>query len=307
MLRGLTALVVLATAVEANEARPLNAKDEALLQKLEARIDAIDRGFDGAIGVAIQDLASGRAILRHADEVFPTASVIKLAVLVELFRQDQRGGAARLIDPYVADADDVIGDSPMLQGMTPGVTRLTNRDLATFMIGVSDNGATNVLIERVGLESVNGLLEGLGLKETRLRRKMLDVAAARAGRENTATPRELLALLAGLQRGELMDAPHTEGCIAALGTPKHSYLGIPENVRIATKTGSLEGVRAEAGIVFATSRPFVIVVMTGLAGDEGAAEGVIAGIGLAAFQAFERLGRSTPHGRVLYPRVERSP
>jgi beta-lactamase class A len=159
----------------------------------------------------------------------------------------------------------------------------------------------------VGLESVNGLLQELGLKQTRLRRKMLDVDAARAGRENTATPRELLELLGKLQRGELLDAAHTKDCISVLGTPKHSYLRLPEEVRIATKTGSLEGVRAEAGLVFATRRPFAIVVMTAMAGDEKAAEDVIGAIGTASLQAFERLGRSTPQGRVLYPRAEQSP
>jgi beta-lactamase class A len=314
MLCGLAVLAVAVTSVEATEPRPLNPKDDALLQKLEARIDAIDRDFDGVLGVAIQDLASGRLILRHADEVFPTASVIKIAVLAELFRQDQqaRDGKARLMDPYVADAKDVIDGSSMLQGMTPGVTRLTNHDLATFMIGVSDNGATNVLIDRVGLDNVNGLLEGLGLKETRLRRKMLDVAAAKQGRENTSTPLELLTLLTRLRRGDVFDEAHTAGFLAALATPSHqgaldSFLRVPEGVPHATKTGWLEGMRAEAGFIFATRRPFAIVVMTSLAGDEKAAEDVIAAIGAAALQAFERLGRSTPQGRVLYPRGEQSP
>ena len=314
MLRSMAALLVFAGSAQAAEPRPLNAKDEALLRKLEAHIDAIDRGFDGALGVAIQDLASGRTILKNADEAFPTASVIKIAVLAELFRQDQqsRNGTARLADAYVADAKDVIDGSSMLQGMTPGVTRLTNRDLATFMIGVSDNGATNVLIDRVGLDNVNGLLEGLGLKETRLRRKMLDVAAAKQGRENTSTPLELLTLLTRIQRGDVLDEAHTAGFLAALATPSRqgaldSFFRVPEGVPHATKTGWLEGIRAEAGFIFATKRPFAIVVMTGLAGDEKAAEDVLGAIGAAALQAFERLGRSTPQGRVLYPRGEQSP
>ena len=106
----------------------------------------------------------------------------------------------------------------MLAGMTPGVTRLTNHDLATFMIGVSDNGATNVLIERVGMERVNARLDALGLRETRLRRKMMDVAAARAGRENTATPRELASLLSKLESGDVLDPAHTRSCLEALAS-----------------------------------------------------------------------------------------
>ena len=306
-MTGLTvlALVVLTLGVAAGAAEPraLNPKDEALLKKLEARIDAVEARFDGALGVAIVDLASGRELLRLPDEVFPAASLIKVAVLVELLRQDQSGKGARLADSYLVDAKDLVPGSPMLAGMTAGVTRLTNRDLATFMIGVSDNAAANVLIDRVGLEQVNALLEGLGLRQTRLRRKMMDVAAAKAGLENTATPGELARLLEKLQREELLDHTHSEGLLQTLSaTPRKSFLGLPEGVRAATKWGSLEGIRSEAGIVFATGRPFVIVVMAALAGDEAHAEALIAEIGHAAFETFDRIGRGTPEGRVLYPR-----
>jgi beta-lactamase class A len=303
-MRGGVALALsVAAAAGAAEQRAPGAKHEALLKKLEARIDAVDAGFDGALGVAIVDLASGRELLRLADEVFPAASIIKVAVLAELFRQDQSGRGARLSDGYLVDAKDLVPGSAMLDGMTPGVTRLSNRDLATFMIGVSDNAATNVLIDRVGLEQVNLLLDGLGLRQTRLRRKMMDVAAAGAGQENTITAREAAALLAKLHGEEVLDASHTGGFWKALATPKQSFLGLPEGTRYASKTGSLEGVRGEAGIVFATSRSFVIVVLTALAGDETRAEAVIAEIGRAAFEAFDRLGRATPEGRVLHPRA----
>jgi beta-lactamase class A len=149
---------------------------------------------------------------------------------------------------------------------------------------------------------VNGLLDSLGFTKTRLRRKMMDIPAAKAGRENTAAPAELADLLVAVQAGKVLDAAHTAGFLKALATPKDSYLRLPEGTRLATKTGSLEGVRGEAGIVFATNRPYVVVVLTALAGDGRPAEQALAAIGNASFETFDRIGRSTPLGRVLYPR-----
>src|SRR5207245_4060797 len=124
----------------------------------------------------------------------------KIAVLAELYRQQQQGAGggpnpAKLTDPYTVNAADLVPDSDIMGGLTPGVTRLTLRDVATRMIAVSDNSATNVLIDRVGMESVNAMLAGQGFSATRLRRKMMDLKAAQQGRENVASPRELAQLL----------------------------------------------------------------------------------------------------------------
>ena len=267
----------------------------------------LDRGLDGVLAVVIKDLTDGRTIRINADLVMPTASTIKIAVLAELYRQEgQRGRgeegrreAARLGDLYVVDSADVIPESDILAGLTPGVTRLTNRDLATLMIGVSDNGATNVLIRRLGMERVNGLLDSLGLRETRLRRRMLDLAAARAGRENTATARELVALLEALWGPRLLAPGLREDFFRILATPKERYLPrlLPPEARIASKPGWLEGVRADAGIGMVPNRPFAIAVMVSYAGDESAAERAISEIGLMAWSHFEQLARSSPYGR----------
>jgi len=84
-----------------------------------------------------------------------------------LYRQDQeaRGGAqgkAKLADVYMFDPKDLIEDSQIMAGLTPGVSRITNRDLAQFMVAVSDNAATNILYDRVGKDNVNAMLRGLG-------------------------------------------------------------------------------------------------------------------------------------------------
>ncbi|MGQ0703633.1 MAG: serine hydrolase [Gemmatimonadales bacterium] len=278
-----------------------SAKLDVLWQKLEQRVAELDRRLDGVLAVAIKDLTDGRTVGLRPDAVMPVASTIKIAVLAELYRQDQSGKGARLDDPYVVDSADAIPESDLLAGMTHGLTRLTNRDLATFMIGVSDNGATNILIRRLGMDRVNRLLDSLGLKETRLRRRMLDLAAARAGRENTATPGELVGLLEALWKPGLLEPGGRDDFFRLLATPKERYLPrlLPADARIASKPGWLDGVRADAGIGFVANRPFAIAVMITYAGDGRAAEQIIAELGLAAWEHFDRIGRSSPYGRVI--------
>lgn len=290
------------------------AKEGLLFEKVEAAIAAEDRSFDGVLGVAVLDVSSGRRILHNADEVFPTASTIKIAVLAELYRQSEQAasgmaGRARLTDPYTFRAADVVADSFIMAGLTDGVTRVTNRDLGTFMVAVSDNAATNVLIDRLGFDNVNALLVGLGLSETRLRRKMMDLGAARDGRENVATPRELVDLLEAVYRGKVLGKDATDDFLTILSLGKDSPIPrlIPEDVRIANKPGALEGVRCDAGIVYATGRPFILAVMTSYAADERAAEALISRIAAVAYESFERMGRSSPYGRIISERNSGSP
>src|SRR5882724_7803833 len=146
-------------------------KRQALWQKLEDSIDEVDRNLDGSMGIAILDLTDGHKYLLHANDVFAQASSIKICVLAELYRQAQQG-KLKLTDMYTVSVSDLVQDSDIMGGLTPGVTKITLRDLATMMVAVSDNSATNVLIDRVGMKNVNALLDSLGLKQTRLRRKM---------------------------------------------------------------------------------------------------------------------------------------
>jgi len=280
-----------------------------LWQKLEARVAEVDDGLDGALGVAILDLTDGHELTRDAERVFPTASTIKLAILLELYRQEQQGragqaGVARLADPYVFDPKDLVPDSQIMAGLTPGVTRVTNRDLAQFMLAVSDNSASNVLQDRVGMDHVNATLRALGLTQTKLRRKMMDLAAARRGDENVATPHELVRLLAALYHGNALAPDLTAALLEQLSVRKEKSaipLLLPDDVRVANKPGSLEGVRTDTAIVYAPGRPFALSVMTAYARDERAAEAAISAIALLAYRHFETLGKASEYGRTLGP------
>jgi beta-lactamase class A len=284
-------------------------KQQVLWQKLESSIRGIDHDLDGVLGVAIEDLTTGQKFFLRQDEVFPQASSIKIAVLAELYHQSQLSaqGApsnAKLSDLYTVNAADLVADSDIMLGLTPSVTRLTNYDLATMMVAVSDNSAANVLIDRVGMENVNALMDSLGLTHTRLRRKMMDLKAADEGRENISTPREMMTLLEQIYRGKVLNKEMTEGFLKMLSTHKASYIprDLPEGVRIANKPGELEAVRNDSGIVFAQNRPYVICVMTTYLRSERDGEDAITRVSSATYRMFDRLGRASEYGRVVSPR-----
>jgi beta-lactamase class A len=281
-------------------------RDDLLWKKLSDRVAEIVERFDGVMGVAIADLTDDRAILKNADRVFPTASSIKIAILLELYHQDQEArtgvaGKAKLDDVYTFDPKDLVEDSQIMAGLTPGVTRVTNRDLAQFMIAVSDNAAANILIDRVGRENVNAMLRSLGLVKTTLRRKMMDVAAARRGEENISTPQEIVRLLEAIYRGKALNKELTAAFIQQLSTLKESYIPreLPAGIQIANKPGNLEGVRTDSGILFVRNRPFAMSVMTAYDRDERAAEHAISEIALNAYHYFEMRGKTSDYGRIM--------
>jgi beta-lactamase class A len=283
-----------------------SSKQEVLWEKLESDIHEIDRTLDGVMGVAIVDLTTGQKLFLHENEMFPQASSIKIAVLAELYHQAHQSasgasGKAKLTDLYTVDARDLVQDSDIMLGLTPGVTRVTNRDLATMMVAVSDNSACNVLIDRVGMENVNSLLDSLGLTRTRLRRKMMDVKAAAEGRENVSTPREMMTLFELIYQGKVFNKELTDDFFKMLSTHKDSAISrdLPDGIRSADKPGELEAVRTDSGIVFAQKRPYVICVMTSYLHNERDGSEAIARISAAAYRMFDRLGRASEHGRVV--------
>jgi beta-lactamase class A len=197
----------------------------------------------------------------------------------------------------------LVPDSDIMNGLTPGVTRVTLRDLATMMVAVSDNAATNVLIDRVGMPNVNAMLDSLGLTHTRLRRKMMDLESAKQGRENISTPHEMMTLLDAVYHGKLLNKESTEDFFKMLSTNKESFIprDLPPDLKVANKPGELEAVRNDSGIVFVEGHPYVICVMTGFLRNEREGEEAISKISLETWRMFDRLSRATEYGRVVSP------
>lgn len=275
-------------------------KQQLLWQKLQEDLRSVDHHLDGIMGLAVKDLTSGQEFYINGDEIMPQASSIKIAILAELYRQAQQG-RLKLTDDYIVRREDMVPGSGIVLGLTPGVTRVTLRDLATFMIAVSDNSATNVLIDRVGMDNVNSMLGTMGLRSTHLRRKMMDLRAASEGRENVSTPHEMMALLEAIYRGKLLNKELTEDYIKVLSTHKESAMlqGLPDGVMAANKPGELEAVRNDSGIVFIKDRPFILCVMTAYLKDEGEGSAAIRKIAALTYSYFDRMGRASEYGRVV--------
>ena len=283
-------------------------KQQVLWDELRTTISDVERRLDGVLGVAILDLTGGQELLVRPDEVFPQASSIKIAVLAELYRQAEQSahgvkGNVALSDPYVVRTEDLVAESDIMGGLTPGTTTLTLEDVATMMVAVSDNSATNVLIDRVRMANIEALLDRQGLHQTHLRRKMLDLHAAAEGRENVSTPREMMTLLERLYRGRILSQPWQDRFFQMLSTHKSGYLtrDLSDDLRVANKPGWLDCVRNDSGVVFLEHRPYVICVMTTYLANERSGEEAIAGISAAAYRMFDRLARSSEYGRALSP------
>lgn len=283
-------------------AAPLPPKPAELLSKLHAKLSEVDARLDGVLGVYVEDLASGTTLELRADEAFPTASSIKPAVLYELFRQADEGrlDLQELTRPPLPR----VSGGGVLQELGDSVS-LSWRDLAVLMMGWSDNEAANLLIRRVGREQVNRRLDALALEHTRLRREMMDLAAARRGEENASTPRELARLAGIVARGEGLSPERAKQLLAvatlrASGSPFRR--GLPEGVRAISKPGELEGVRCEMAWVDVPGRPYTAAIMTAYLKKEADGDAAIQELSAAIYSTFDRLARSSDYGRIISER-----
>jgi len=268
-----------------------------LAGKLRAELRNIADETHGVVGAQIIDLATGDRFGVNDTLTFPQGSALKVPLLIELFRQDAAGQLRLGTRVPVARADRT-GGSGLLQHLGDGTSELSLGDLAMFMITVSDNTATNILIDRVGMEKVNATMRELGLPAVKLQRKMIRPRDSAAGNENIATPAAAATVMLKIARCELpMPKERCAELRRLLEIPKGGPIeaSVPEGVRVAWKPGDIEGVNTAWGLVDLPGRPYVVV---GMVNYSDAEEGMRAlrRIADAAYGYFHVLARSTPYG-----------
>jgi beta-lactamase class A len=299
-IRKTAAGILIFTALTALPA-PAQSRFPAVLDaKFQAAVRDAEASLDGVLGIALKDLKTGKTFLLNEREVFPQASSIKIAILLEVFKQAEEGRLK--LDEFIAleDSRKVAGSGVLFYLGRPSLS-LSVRDTAVLMTVLSDNTATNLLIDRVGMAAVNERMDALGLPKTRLRRKMMDLKAAGEGRENVSTPLEMLTLLEKVWKGGILKEPYRKDLLEILAIPKDSPLrsGIPDGVDVAEKPGELEAVRCDSGIVMLPGRPYILCVMTTYLKRDADGNPAIAKISRLAYEHFSRLERSSEIGRVV--------
>jgi beta-lactamase class A len=272
---------------------------EVLRRNLEKEIQEIVAEVDGVVGLSIRSLSSGDTLTIdvHGDMAFTQASAIKLPLLFELFRQveEKRHTLGELT---LLQESDITPGSGVLQHLSPGQVTMSLRDYATLMVVLSDNTATNMLIDRVGMENVNQTMRSLGLVNTKLQRKMMDREAWLADRENLSTPNEQARLLEIIFQQERLSLESTEALLRILSIPKNSRIRalLPPDTRVAHKTGTVPGVVVDVGIVFLPDSPFIVSAMVNWLTDPDEAAEAISEIALVAYEYFDRLTHSNSYG-----------
>ncbi len=218
----------------------------------------------GYISVSFVDLRTDRKVAVAEDRLYNPASVIKIPVMVEVYRQISVGKMT-LDDQLVLRQADKLSGSGALQYHQVG-NRYSVRQLLELMITQSDNTATRMLIESVGKENINATMRQMGLKNTVIRTSNL----LRAEGLNFSTAGDMTILMAKIFKGTAINPEVSKEMLATLGRQQIKW-GIPRflpsYVKVANKTGTLAHIKNDTGIVLLETRPYVVSVFTSKAAD----------------------------------------
>jgi beta-lactamase class A len=238
---------------------------------LEASLGPLAKAHKGKVAIAVKCLSTGESYALNADEVMPTASLIKLAVMAEVYQQ-AKDVKINLGETITLRKEDKVQGSGVLTELFDDGATFSLRDAVRLMIVFSDNTATNQVLDRIGVEATGNRMKEWGFPNTKIYAKVFKASTTTIDQEKSkkyglgsTTANEMVGFLEKLQEGKLVDAPACGEMIALLkkcdDKDKFTRL-LPDNAIVAHKTGSVSDARTDAGIIYTSSGPVLVCVLT---------------------------------------------
>lgn len=226
-------------------------------------IEKIISQVEGNVCINFYDLNKNNGFSINGDKKVLSASMIKLLILVELMKKISENKFSLSDSIMIANFMKTGGDG-VLKELNTG-HHFTLKELATLMIIVSDNQATNILIDFLGMENINLLGKELGLKESFLGRKMMDIEARKKGYDNYTCADDISSLLKLIYQEKLINKEASQLMLDILlrqqqGERLQRYL--PSDIKIAHKCGDLDNLENDGGIIWLGDRAYILVVLT---------------------------------------------
>lgn len=257
---------------------------KSLREKIEARL----KEAKGTWSVAVEDVNNGESFSINGNESYYAASIIKVPIMAAAFAAAEEG-VIRLGDCLPLRSDDIVGGSGVLQFMSPGI-ELPIHDLITLMIIQSDNTATNMLMDLIGIEKIQAVMNEAGMGRSEIHHKLMIVQANRVN-SNEISAADMTALLTRIARGQCVSLHACEqmvrilkqqqlsnGLADSLPSTESSLVGSIPEWEFAGKTGSVEGIMHECALLYVHDCCVAVTVLSkGSAEDE--AREMIAQIG----------------------------
>ena len=246
-------------------ATPVSAAD------LEARISPLVKEHKGKVAVAVKNLKTGESFYLHADDAMPTASLIKLPIMVETYWQAKEE-KVKLDTQLTLKKDDKVPGSGILTSHFSDGATFSLKDSVRLMIVFSDNTATNMVLDQIGIPSTNARMAELGFKSTRINAKVFKGTTTSIDPEGTkkyglgsTTARDMIGLLELIDAGKVVSPDACKemlGHLKACDDKEKMTRFLPVGTVVAHKTGSVNASKTDAGIIYLKSGPVAVCVLT---------------------------------------------
>lgn len=293
------AAVAVAVPAPAPEAAILPEPDAEAWEMMTRELSSIASRYPGRVAIALRDLKKGRSWTYHQDDLFPSASLIKVPIMACVFMRIKEGRLS-LYDKLTLRRRHRVGGSGSLKWRPDG-TRLSVRELLQFMISESDNTATQMLLEAVGFGYAQQQFPRLGLVYTGIFEEGMTIKGGRVSHENYTTAREMNMLMERIYMGELVDKPSSELMLQILRHRKavasRLAKSLPRGWEIAHKTGLLRQACHDSAVIFSPNGDYAVTVLTGGNGSYKYAKDFISRLGRVTYRHFGGSARYTYYAR----------